>query len=551
MKRFSACAVGCVALMLVLAMPAALGQPRTGREVTDVLPYGATAYLRLSNLNRVYAAMEASGFKSAFKKAIIGENPALALETEVWDKVLQQVQAAHVCLYDFPVFEHDTVDLDLLVILEGQLDPDPREWVSPLVRPLLRPAGALGDTQIYEVWHEEMREEVPIQILLAGLPGRFLISTDRMLLEGVLEAMAAGRTWPLSANPQFQLAVEGQTAHDVLAYVSVPHLLRSLDWSVEHGDREEFQAAESVLHLRDLVCASWAQDYAGSVASARVIMNPDGQLFRLLALPAAARKAPDFVPEDVLMLACADIADGKATWQAAREYLFSTLVALSEVKTREQFDQQLAEAEKELGVRFEEIASAAGGELGLAFAGPDPDRMALFGFARDAAEAERILQAIETAADADPTRHRVEDYRGVKVHVAGGDNYEIHAWALVDRCAFVGPRSQTIKACIDARQDGKPLSGSAPYRQVCDNLHAQTAGTVYLNLDALVSATGRDLARLVPPPFVEGLRGVALGASMVARDGVVDVRIASNRPLDLVGFFTQARTFVEQGPGAW
>jgi len=539
-----------VVLMCVLALPAALAQPRAAPEVTDVLPYGTAVYLRLSNLNRVYAAMEVSGFKSALKKAIVGENPALAIEAEVWDKVLQQVQAAHVCLYDFAVFEHEAVHLDLLVILEGQLDPDPRQWVSPLLMPLLRPAGALGETQIYEVWHEEMREEAPIQILLAGLPGRFLISTDRMLLEGVLEAMAAGRTRPLSANPEFQLAVEGQTAHDVLAYVSVPHLLRSLDWSVEHGDRDELRAVESVLHLKDLVCGSWSQDFAGSVASVRVVMNPDGQLFRLLALPAAARKAPDFVPEDVLMLACANIGDGKATWQAVREYLFSTLVSLSEVNSQEGFDQQLAEAEKELGVRFEEIAAAVSGELGLAFAGPDPDRMVLFAFARDAAEAGRILQAIENAAGPGP-RHATEDYRGVKLHIVGGENYETLVWALVDKCAFGGPRSEVIKACVDARQDGKPLSGSAPYRQVYDNLHAQTAGTFYLNLDALASVTGMELGELVPPLFAEGLRGVALGASIAAQDGMVDVRIASSRPLDPVAFFTQARAFVERGSGAW
>ena len=98
-----------------------------------------------------------------------------------------------------------------------------------------------------------------IQTQSAGKQGLFLFATDRLLLEGVLEAMDGGRARPLSANPEFQLAVRGQTGRDVLAYAAAQRLLGSIERSLPDHERDEFNAAMAVLRLRELVCGACGQ----------------------------------------------------------------------------------------------------------------------------------------------------------------------------------------------------------------------------------------------------------------------------------------------------
>ena len=115
-----------------LALTAQAAFAQAGRDVAQVLPHNTTAYLRLSDIPRLYAAMDQSGLKSELKKLIRREEPALALDVEAWDNLIAKVRSLHISFHGAAVWDYDLVDLDVLVIAETSVRGNPRAWLPPM-----------------------------------------------------------------------------------------------------------------------------------------------------------------------------------------------------------------------------------------------------------------------------------------------------------------------------------------------------------------------------------------------------------------------------------
>ena len=502
-----------------------------GWDAARLLPDDTIAYLRLSNLSKVVD--EVAKGNTAKQLLEILEKEAEPAAVEMVRAVLAtagRVRALHVSFHGAVEYRRQ-VDVDLLAIADvGQATPLPDFLPHSLMR-FLAKTDKVNGVQIYELT-EDLRREAEIRLYVASVDGKVLISTDRSVFEGVLSTLEREREDSLADNRLFKKLRRGQAGADVALYVSVPQLIGLIEPTLSRYERRDFRAVSKALGLRDVKYASCALDYAGRGISVKLLSDPYGQPYQLLAQPPASKAVFAYLPQGTRIAIAASVGDGKATWARLRRHISDCLLAVEGRHDEAEFRRELAEAQRKVGVNFADAAALID-ELGffLDAEGQDGGQreppFGLFIKVKGAQMAARLMGQLVRTAFRDQVK--TQQHRGTAIHTAQRDFH----WSIVGDYVFISPRPEIIKRVIDAKAAQNGLDRSERFTRLTPLLAEKNVVFAYVDTAGFLPEIERELNDL-PAPVVQLLRGLSHGAVLTADDGLIEVQVAQSRPVGVV-----------------
>lgn len=502
-------------------------------RVAEILPEDTMAYARLNNVGQLHNLLTGSGLKGQVLREIREGSPRSAGELEGWDRIAGEVRSLHVSFHGATRYRRH-VNMQILLVADVGRSVDPPEWLPPMLGGTLVEVGRHGQTQLYEVARDDLRDK-RLQVLIASADTKVMVSTDLLLLEDALGALKNGRAKSLAGSANFREVTEGLAERDILLYAVVPEFVRTVAGVMNRRRRADLLSAAEMLSLDDSRCACYAADYAGSTGVLRLQMDPDSRAYELVAQPPVTPKSPDCVPAASSMLLSVHIGDGQQTWQTLSGYLRAKLPRIGKAESVAAYDRNLKQRQEELAVEFEHVAGLVDGEIGV-FCGQSivEGKYYALGFVRDRAEAERVMRDYEGTYGSGGS---VQDIGGAKLHAArdGGPG-----WTIIEDCLLFGPEPRGVGAAISAKQRGTTLGGSKSYGALAARLHPRSAWLFVLNVEYYLKAVEEwdDLDR----PAQEWLNDLLVGASLTAENGIVEVRTASSKEAGPQEVFTIIRS---------
>ena len=547
-------------------------------SLAHLLPEDTVAYLRLANLQKITGALEESGLKERIIEEIKREGALPEDEIDAIEETVGKLRALHVSFHgvsmgrrrgvermgvsedalpelpdalDFPAEVERPVtprrlpprrrgraggrkpDVDLLVIAEGKLGDEPEDWLPPSLSRLFTEDGKADGVKVYKLKDEEMLPP-GMGILVAARGGKVFISTDRSLLEDVLEAADGGRSRSLADNEDYRKVTKGAPRGDAELYVSASELIDQIKGAIP-------RKVVKLFGLRDLKSAFYVADYEGQSATLRVLVDEDWDAYKLLARPQTALKLPEYVPEETLLFLSASLGDCEKLWDDLKDYICDKLVGLDEVDSRRECLEGLTEAEDELGVDFDDLASLVSGEIGFFFEGEmDEDEFCFFSLVNDEDEAEELLRRFARRMFGGEGRSReVED---VEVHVVDAE----FVWAVHNGCAMISPSEERVRAAIKARANGEALARWSDYRDLRGLLPSRGVCLAFVNVGEMLRAAIGDEMDEVPPEFRKWIEDLLLAASISADDGMIELRVVASPEISLVEYFAALMPALDQ-----
>ncbi len=515
-KRMNVLALAGVVLMtaavVVLAPSCSPGPSSPGAGAAKLLPADSKLFLTVANVPKLIDDFE----KSEAKKQVSSmAGPAGTAEMDKYIKMARKISSLHVSFHGVAMSDKGpNVGLVLIVRLTEATplkDLLPAELMGALKR-----EGEYAGAELHAC-----ALPMPGASVRVASRGKYVVvSPDKQLLEGVLDALDKGRKDSLADDETYRKLTRGLKGRDGELYVALPGLLKTVQGLIPGGGGREMQAAIKALgleHVKGLVIAG---DSAGS-SSVRALMDPESPVYQLLAQPQTAKKALDYLPNSTVMFVAASIGDGKDTWQRLNNQVAETMVALGETRAKDEYVKGMQQMQQALGIDFAEAASLLtevgvfmDRELGLS-------APCLFAVVNDAGKAEATMQKF-VKSDGFKGMFRArggksEKHLDVMVHQSASD----FVWAIVDNALFIAPKRKMIEKAITAQKQGNTLAKHASYQQMAKRLPDANTLLWYADLQGALSAAGP-----MPPQAVEVLKGAAFGMSLGADDGVVRVEMA-------------------------
>jgi len=529
--------IAALCLASVLALPlASAGE----RDLSALLPYGTIAYLKVSHFHEGWQRLQKSPAREQILAMIKREGGLDPPNIAAIEALLGRIRSVHLSLQGLTAYRR-TVDLDALAVLEMDGAVEVEKVLPPLVRPFFQALGDHAGAKVFELGGD-VRSRKGLTVYLAASGDRLLVATDLALIEGFLTAEAKGRKRSLAGDPGFRELRRRQSAAPLELFVDLPRLLLTIDATVDRHDREEYRAVMKVLGLADAEYVALAAD--GRRATLRFLMNPDSPALQLLAQPAGPRRFTAYVPESAVLCAGQTVGDGARTWRRGKQYLYEFLLNIGEVRSRERFDRDLAQAQAEVGLDFEKAAALIA-EFGVFLDGRfDEDALCLFAKLKDAERGKEMLRGFLASRAMGRRREEPKSYEhlGVTIHLERRD----FCWALVDDYLFIAPKKQAIEKVVTAARlskigvpgQGKAIRLADRYRKLAALLPKQDSSFAYLDVGRLLTGELRREFRDVPPALLDALKDLAAAASLRVEDDVVELVIAQSERLDFPGLLS-------------
>ena len=500
---------------------AALLPPARGDEVASLLPRRTIAYARLSEPAKLCSALIESGLADEIVREGAGEAARGFLQ---WG-LTTGAKSLHVSLHEWTQHRQH-VDLRVLMIADLGRNVRPHDWLPPMLAGMLTHSTPHGDTIVYALRNEGI-DRSRNELLLTVIGNMLIAASDRFLIEDVIDAAAGAPIRSLSAEPDYQEAMQAQAGRDLQVYVSVPQLLRVFETASSRGDWRELRVAVELLGLEHIRCVSYGQDYNAPTALLRALADTDNRAYSLIARPATGKRLPALLPQQTLFFLTANVGNGAETWDRLSTYLATKLLRTGVIRSRERFEGELAEAEAGLNCPLDRMAGAVRGDMGFLFV-PQPgkrlfddENMCWAAAVQNEQEARDVLTTIGEAIGRDM---RTEDVAGVALHVVRRDL----AWAVADGWALFGPTPEPIRAVLRAVQDTGTLDAVPNYHLLGRQLPAKSAYMAYMNMRPIFDRMlrGRRGERRHVPAWQEPL---ALGVGATVDKGTIELSIACAR----------------------
>ena len=515
-----------------------LGTVETARaaDVAEWLPANTTAYARLANLSKLYGAMEKSGFRDWLHEQAQQGGPRIAREFLAWEKVIKSIKSVHFSLHGLRPVRY-TVYAEALMIADIGKTVDAKAWLPPMVGAMLKECAQAGPVKVYQA---PLREFNKCGLFLAGAGGRVFVSTDLLLLENTLEAMAKGRKAPLAREPRYRRATRDQEHWDCLLYAGGPELMGMIAAVAGPYGSRELHAVAEMLSLRDIRAAAALADYSGHSAKIRVRMDSESLAYKLLARPGTGPKMPAHLAADTFFFASLNLGDGKKTWPLLCRYLSRKLLRIGEVKSLERFHQEMKQGEKELNFTFDSLASVVQGDIGVALEkNPDREGFCVFWTTNNEAEGRKLVERFAASREFRRTEKKSHECQGIRVQVLERNERSRLAWAILDNVVLMSEQPGPVESCIKARKQGKTLRGADGYRRMPLMLPEKAMGWLYWNPEAMLRAIGE--YHEAPEAAKSWVKGMAVGGALLVADGEIELRLAQTKPDILVKFFEAIR----------
>lgn len=556
-------AVSGVTVVLAVAVVAIISGPDRaggGRDLPRLLPAGTVAYAGFSNISRVRDAAGQAGLEDRLFRALEREGEVSLGDLDAMRGMWQDVQSVQVALHRITVLE-GRPDVDLLAVAGVAGDKSLRRWLPPTVGNMLTEAGSADGVTLHRLSSRELDRE-GLGLLLARTPGRVWASTDRGLLEDVLEARREGRERSLADTGAYRKIAADRADRDVVFYASAREAMYAIEGSLSAYDRDDFRAAASLLGLDEVEAGFYSADWGGSESTVRLLMDSTSEAYRLLKGLSTRRAIVDFLPESTIWFASGGVTDGQNRWERGKDLVCQRLIRMGALDSRREFEEELRWAERNLNVKFDRVAAVTR-EVGVFFEGElNEDGLCIFGRVSDPEEAETLIRSLLRGPEfsrAFDEGERTYEHRGVTIHRHQG-RYDEFVWALADDCLLIAPTTRLVERAITARETGDNLRSVQGYREAARMLPDRNAGVVFVNLDSLLrSLPERDL-RETPQELRRLLEGQVVGAALTVRDRIIELSVASGarpnleedfRSLNRVlGLSSRDRSWRVEGPAA-
>jgi len=492
-------------------------------DVARLLPGDTQVYLKLSDIPALLAQLR-GGARDVLGAAATTE-PGRTGPVLVGEGMAKNVRSLHVSFQGAGA-QRKRTKVGLIVIAELK-EPTPLEQLlPPSVTAQLRPDGEHAGVQVQRLDILPLTAALGAPLELANAGKRVILSTDRKLLEGVLDALPGGREDSLAEQADFRTIRSVQVPGDVEVYVALPVLLRGL------GNATPKDVRAQLLDLVGLRYLSVTADYALGAGTVRLLMKFDSPVYRLLAQADREKSIPGYLPQSTVAFVAASIADGQDAWRRVTALAADVLTKTGQVGGETEWGRKIAEAEKSLNVSFGQVASLVK-EAGVFLDGRfGADGLCVYARVRDPVKAERIMKQV-IASDGFKRARRAASStsyarQGATVYVSDEDM----VWCVVDECLFIARRRETIEHVLAARREVKALSDLAAYRQTTALLPAQNGWLGFVR-------TGQLAADAFPQAGNE-LEGWFHAVCVSAYAGVVELRWRQSKKVDLRGLLAEA-----------
>lgn len=314
----------------------------------------------------------------------------------------------------------------------------------------------------------------PIPIRWFAEKGYFVVTIGDEMTEAVLKTIR-GEATPLAMNARFVEATKGVGGSDgfATAYIDIGGVLETLKtfqpmFAQEQvpvlGDAKAFALLQSSRGLGDLQALAFGVRPEANGYATRVFLLAPGKSKGIGDLFGAAKP----VRKEVLSLVPAD-ASLFATRRVDLGALLGKLTAImraADAKSADEFDNDIAAAEKEIGFRIREDLLASLGDEWLLYDCPSTAGLWLLGVTAsvDVRDGDKVASCLDKlVAFAGEQTEEVSlgtyEYRGVKVRTvefAGEPIPVAPAYAIHDGRLFIGLFPQSVRAAIDRKLDKAP-----------------------------------------------------------------------------------------------
>ncbi|MFO7899603.1 MAG: DUF3352 domain-containing protein [Planctomycetota bacterium] len=513
--------VHALAALCLTVLTSSIGVARSA-DLAAALPADTIGYVRARNVPGLYKSFDRSGIKQQFLD-LARNQPDLVAEVKAWDKVVAQVQALHVSYHYAHEYEHHNVGLLLAADVGRQVDP--KEWLPAGLSATMKKIDAAGRATVY---HVPSRFPSRCGVFFAGARDHLWVASDLLLLEGVLDAAANGRKRSLLDDPRYRTAVADLDVWDVLAYVSAPRLLASLEAMQKRRDRDEFNTAVELLALRDVDALAWGLDYKGQASRARILMNPDSDAYRLLARPPAPNTAAAHLPPSTYFFATVNVGDGAATWKQLDRYLSRRLLRTGALDSLDEYRDGLNEPKEDINIGVPEFAAAVEGDIGIFFSTDDPlDETGLLFSLKNRKDAEALMEKMGRSREFKNAERTTKKLGGVDVTILSKGTHQHVAWALLGDVLVLSPEPAVVEDCARAFGTGETLAGEKSTWNLGLILPKKSNALACWNPGRMLSAFEK-LDR-APPDVRDWLEEVLVGATATVADGQIEIRLAQTK----------------------
>jgi len=497
-------------------------------DVAELLPGDTQVYLKLSNVSKLFAKLEEGAPDEG--RAGGTTRPGEVGHVHTGEDAARKIRSLHVSFHGVRAHQ-DGEHIGLLAIaeLEGPTPLD--ELLPPSLMTQLQPGGEHAGIQVQKLDILPLRAALGVSFSIAQTEARVILSTDRTLLEGVLDALQDGRDDSLADQKDFRAMRTGQLPGDVELYVALPVLLRSFKNAMPKDAHGQLPRA-LLLDLAGIKYLSFTTGYAFAKGAVRLLMSLDSPVFRLLAQPDTDKSIPRYLPRSTVAFLTASVGNGQDTWRGATALAADVLMKTGQIPNKAAYDRKIREAEKAFNVSFDQAASLvkeAGvfldGEFGMG-------ALCLCAKVRDPMKAEELMNQV-IASDGFKKARRAKNSTsyarlGATIYVSDDDL----VWSVVDECLFIARRRETIEKVIAARGEVKALSDLAAYRQTNALLPGQNSWLGFVRTGQLVESAF--------PAAGEEFRDWFHSACVTAYAGVVEVQWRQSKEVDLRQFIGEA-----------
>lgn len=332
--------------------------------------------------------------------------------------------------------------------------------------------------------------------LYAALDGPIAwFSNDRPTLEASVGRVrrpppppeAPGPPESLADTPRFaaaRAAAGGYTCS--LGSADLDRILGLVEESLDRDALREFQKAEAHVGFRGLRSIVTWSSVRGDQVLGGFALDGTGEvsLYQAIRQEAGPKELPAVVPAPAGLAVFFSIPDPAAGWKRVRRWL-GEHSALFDDQTPEEMDEQMERAQQELGVPWDELASALDDEAALFLLpgtakAPDPEP----GICIEVKEPAAALRLLDRLAEGEVFReanggtpYLKRDYQGVPIHESGRPD-GIH-FAAVGRSIVFAPSVATVEAAIDAGRTGGGLALSPKFTGALAALPTRHSKLIY------------------------------------------------------------------------
>ena len=509
-------------------------------RIAKLLPSSTVGYLRISNLSEIYRTADETGLKKVLLETLERKSGTSGEEIESWDKAIGRIESAHFSFHGVTPRLRERrgsdgiEDLDALLIVEAREAESFMDWLPRSLTQRLEQAGDYKKTKLYSYNDPDLRQE-GLALLFASAKGKIFVSTDRELLEGVLEALAKRRSSSLASDKRYRKATKGLKKNEVLLYASSAGVMGEIEKFLIRRDLKQFRAVTEACGLRDIKAVAYAADHAGAHARLRVVMDPESRTYDLLSQLGKVRDIPEYLPDSTIMFYAAGVRDGKEAWRKFNQYIAESLVIGGAMERREEYHEGIRKLEKRAALDTDRIASTLN-EVGILFPADDASFRTgptVLVKVKDAEEARRQMHRWE---ESEMGRHFTRRREPQTTYEKGGVTVRAFrdvAWAIVDKCVVLAPKAAGVDAVITA-SEGKSLSTMPDYKSTMAKLPANKNIVAFVRIMPLLEAMGASTDdNEMMPGLMAQLRDLALGASVTVKGGIVELTVAQSQEASL------------------